>query len=343
MVLSLLSKLNFKSKMKKILTFIVLAGLVFGGAYYVKKNKKPAEKPIVYKTTFESDEYVRFDMEVYDSILKNYWAPHSQYDLSNFFKLGVEKVSGKSYTLSSTTREATAEMISLAISSATSTEAKKNLALNTAIVVLYNLQPLGRNGILSTQQETQLRQTVANIDTSKNLYQNLGLEKGATPEQVVKAYEKKDEELKKATTTEAKAKREEIAYVKKVLTNPQSKSLYDQAGIEPTIFTHKIGDTLYLYISKISPTTFGEFAYAIDSASSTKRLNSMIIDFRGNVGGSLDFLQNFLGLFVGPNQYAFDLFHQGDYQDRSIRNCQGFLFGRKIGVQNPTRKCQLYF
>jgi hypothetical protein len=38
--------------MKKILTFIVLAGLVFGGAYYVKKNKKPAEKPIVYKTTF---------------------------------------------------------------------------------------------------------------------------------------------------------------------------------------------------------------------------------------------------------------------------------------------------
>jgi C-terminal processing protease CtpA/Prc len=155
---------------------------------------------------------------------------------------------------------------------------------------------------------------VANIDTSKNLYQNLGLEKGATPEQVVKAYEKKDEELKKATTTEAKAKREEIAYVKKVLTNPQSKSLYDQAGIEPTIFTHKIGDTLYLYISKISPTTFGEFAYAIDSASSTKKLNSMIIDFRGNVGGSLDFLQNFLGLFVGPNQYAFDLFHQGDYQ-----------------------------
>jgi C-terminal processing protease CtpA/Prc len=121
------------------------------------------------------------------------------------------------------------------------------------------------------------------------------------------------EELKDSSK-EAKAKREEIAYVKKVLTNPQSKSLYDQAGIEPTIFTHKIGDTLYLYISKISPTTFGEFAYAIDSASSTKRLNSMIIDFRGNVGGSLDFLQNFLGLFVGPNQYAFDLFHQGDYQ-----------------------------
>lgn len=315
-------------KMKKIFTFIVLVGLVFGGAYYVKKNKKPEVKPIVYKTTFESDEYVRFGMEVYDSILKNYWAPHSQYDLSNFFKLGVEKVSGKSYTLSSTTREATAEMLSLAISSATSTEAKKNLALNTAIVVLYNLQPLGRNGILSTQQETQLRQTVANIDTSKNLYQNLDLEKGATPEQVVKAYEKKDEELKKATTTEAKAKREEIAYVKKVLTNPQSKSLYDQAGIEPTIFSHKIGDTLYLYISKISPTTFGEFAYAIDSASSTKKLNSMIIDFRGNVGGSLDFLQNFLGLFVGPNQYAFDLFHQGDYQVQRTVQPKFPLLGR---------------
>lgn len=205
-------------------------------------------------------------------------------------------------------------MLSRAIAAATSTEAKKNIALNTVIVTLYNLQPVGRNGILSTQQETALRQNVANIDTSKDLYQNLGLEKGATPEEVTKAYEKKDSELKASTTPEAKAKREEIAYVKNVLTNPQSKTLYDNNGVEPTIFTHKIGDTLYLYISKISPTTFGEFALAIDGASTSPKLNSMILDVRGNVGGSLDFLQNFLGIFVGPNQYAFDLFHQGDYQ-----------------------------
>ena len=39
----------------------------------------------------------------------------------------------------------------------------------------------------------------------------------------------------------------------------------------------------------------------------------MIIDLRGNIGGSLDFPQYFLGLFIGPNQYAFDLYHQDDY------------------------------
>ncbi len=300
--------------MKKILTFLVVVGIVVGGALYFKNHKTVKEEKVVYKTTFESDEFVRFDMEAYDSILQNYWAPHSQYDLNSYFKLAVEKVSGKSYVLASSTREATAEMLFKAFNEATSTEMKKGLALNTLILTLYNLQPLGRNGILSTQQETELRQNVANIDTTKNLYQNLGLEKGAKPEEIVKAFEKKDGELKASTSPEAKAQREQLAYTKKVLTNPQSKALYDQAGVEPTVFIHKLGNTLYMYVSKISPTTFGEFAVAIDGASTTPNMNSMILDFRGNVGGSLDFLQNFLGLFIGPNQYAFDLFHQGDYQ-----------------------------
>lgn len=299
--------------MKKLLFILIIVGVIAGGAYYKKGDFKKSEK-VVYKTPYEADEFVRFDMEAYDSILQNYWAPHSQYDLNNFFKLAVEKVAGGQYVLSSTTREAVAQMLATAMKTATSTDAKKNLALNTLNVVLYNLQPVGRNGLLSTQQETALRQNVANIDTSKNLYQTLGLEKGATPADVLKAYEKKDNELKASTSPDAKAQREQLAYTKNVLTNPQSKTLYDQAGVEPTVFTHKIGNTLYLYMSKISPTTFGEFALAIEGASTTPNMNSMIIDFRGNVGGSLDFLQNFLGLFVGPNQYAFDLFHQGDYQ-----------------------------
>lgn len=299
--------------MKKIIVLVLMVGVITGGGFYLKKNKI-TEKKVSYKTVFEKDEYVRFDMEAYDSILQNYWAPHSQYDLPNFFKLSIERITGSPAKLSTTTRDGVAEMVSIAINSATTTEAKKNIALNTVIMTLYNLQPIGRNGLLSTEQETQLRQTVANIDTTKNLYQKLGLEKGATAKDVLKAYEKKDSELKASTSPEAKAEREQLAYTKNVLTNPQSKTLYDQAGVEPTIFTHKIGDTLYLYISKISPTTFGEFALAIDGASTTPKLNSMIIDFRGNVGGSLDFLQNFLGLFIGPNQYAFDLFHQGEYQ-----------------------------
>ena len=43
-------------------------------------------------------------------------------------------------------------------------------------------------------------------------------------------------------------------------------------------------------------------------------MSTLILDFRGNIGGSLDFLPAFFGLFVGKDQYVFDFFHQGEYQ-----------------------------
>jgi carboxyl-terminal processing protease len=63
----------------------------------------------------------------------------------------------------------------------------------------------------------------------------------------------------------------------------------------------------------MSPTTLPEFQDALDSASTTPGLNSMIIDLRGNIGGSLDDAVNFLGFFLGPNQYGFDLYAQNTY------------------------------
>ena len=73
-------------------------------------------------------------------------------------------------------------------------------------------------------------------------------------------------------------------------------------------------------LSKISPTTLIEFVRAVDNASTTKNIDTMIIDFRNNVGGSLDFLVNFFGLFVGKNQYVFDFFQKGDYlPQRSVQ------------------------
>lgn len=98
------------------------------------------------------------------------------------------------------------------------------------------------------------------------------------------------------------------------MSNLINKETYDQTQIEPTIFSRTIGTTLYLYMDKISPTTLQEFARMVDSASTTPGLSSMIIDLRGNIGGDLTFPQYFLGLFLGPNQYAFDLYHQGDYR-----------------------------
>lgn len=297
--------------MKKLGSALLIIGvLLFGGYLYQKGVFKTIGSQ---KTLAEEDVYVRFGMEAYDSIRQNYWQEPLTYDLPNMFKLSLERVTGKSQTLSTTTRDGVAEMLFQSLSLATSTEEKKNLTLNTLLVVLYNLQPAGRNGILSTQEEKALRDNVANIDTSKNLYQNLGLEKGASKDDIETAYKKKESDLKKATSTEAKAELEQVTYAKKVLTNPDTKVLYDQNQVEPTVWPKTIGSTLYLYISKISPTTFYEFAKSVDNASTTK-VTSLILDMRGNVGGSLDFVQNFLGLFMGQNQYAFDLFHQGKYE-----------------------------
>ena len=62
----------------------------------------------------------------------------------------------------------------------------------------------------------------------------------------------------------------------------------------------------------MAPSTIEEFTAAIDSASTTPALTNLIIDLRGNIGGDLSFAQEFLSLFFGPNEYAFDLYHQGN-------------------------------
>jgi len=297
--------------MKKLLLVLILALSIGGFWFYNSKHTLGISSS--YKTPEEKDPYVRFGMEAYDSIKQNYWNDPKLYDLATIFKLSLEKAGAKT-DLATSTREGVATMLAKAVETATTTDAKKNLIVNTLIVVTYNLEPAGRNGILSTAQETQLRQTVANVNPGKDLYQDLGLQKGATVEDVELAYVEKSKELKASTTPEAKAELEQVTYANKVLTNNDSKALYDQNQIEPTVWTTKLDKTLYMYVSKISPTTFMEFAKAIDNASTTPGLNSMILDFRGNVGGSLDFVQNFMGLFLGGNQYAFDLFHQGEWQ-----------------------------
>jgi C-terminal processing protease CtpA/Prc len=281
---------------------------------------------VVYQTPQEKDPYVRFMMEGYDAVTTNYWVKPGEYskfntpELPQLFQLAVQK-EGATATLATTTRNGVAALLAASLKTATSTEAKKQFALQTLTIVLYNLPPLGRDGLLSQQQEKALRQDVANVNPGKDLYQDLGLQKGASPTDVAVAYSEKAAALKNATSTEAKAELQKVAYAHEILTNPTQKNMYDTAQIEPSVFSHVLGHTLYLDFDKISPTSLQEFAIAVDAASTTPGLDSMIIDMRGNVGGALDFAPAFLGLFIGSNQYAFDLYHQGDDQvQRTTQN-----------------------
>ncbi len=288
---------------------LVLAAL--GGAYWA--HSRAAEHS--YKTSDEaSSVYVRFDMEAYDSIQKNYWNTLSDADLSDLFRLSLEKAEGvSSVELSTSTRSATAAMLGRAFSQATSTEARRQLALNTLIVALYNLAPLGRDALFSSAQTTQLRQEVANVNPSNDLYATLGLSKGASIADVGRAARTKEALLEASNSPEAAAELKQVAYAAKVLSSADTKARYDESGIEPTGFGHLIGRTLYFDMSKMSPTTLQEFALAVDSASTTPGIDSMIIDLRGNVGGAFDLAPALLGLFLGPNQYAFDIYAQGKY------------------------------
>lgn len=296
-------------------TVSALALILCAGGYYL--YTRPAATPKAsFQTPEEADMYVRFVMEGYDSIVKNYWMKAKEDDFTHLFALSLQKATQASTTpvAPSADRAGVAQMLSSSFAVATSTDTKKKLAQDTLTVLLYNLQPIGRNSLFSEKQTQALRETVSNINPETDLYKNLGLAKGADAGEITKAYTEKETELKHATSTEAKKELEKITYAKNVLTNPDSKVLYDEAKIEPTVWSRRMGETLYLSIGKISPTTLQEFGRAIELASTTPKLSNLLIDVRGNVGGALDFLQYFLGLFIGEHQFAFDFFHQGDYE-----------------------------
>jgi len=85
--------------------------------------------------------------------------------------------------------------------------------------------------------------------------------------------------------------------------------------VEPTVFGNLVTpNILHLYISKISPTTVDDLNKETQKFDKGETLNALIIDLRENVGGSLDVLQYLLGPFIGSNNYAFELFQQGNYE-----------------------------
>jgi C-terminal processing protease CtpA/Prc len=107
-----------------------------------------------------------------------------------------------------------------------------------------------------------------------------------------------------------------------LFTSAQEKTLRDEVAnvnpttheVEPTVFSKTIGKTLYLNVTQIAPQTLQEIGLAVDKASTTPNIDSMILDFRGNIGGAMDFGPAFLGLFIGQDQYALDLFSHGEKQ-----------------------------
>jgi len=306
------------------LIFFIIVVIAAGAAVYWWHGHKDAalaaSAAASYKTPEEADPYVRFDMEAYDTIIANFWVAPGEYqkygvpELPDLFRLAADKQLGGTFTLASSTRMATAEMLAQALATASSTDEKRADALGMLSLILQTLPPQGHDELLSSQAETQLKDTVENVNPSANLYGDLGLSSGATAAQVDTAFAQKQQELAATTSAQGQQELADAEHAHQVLSAPVNKNIYDQTGAQPTVTSHRDGDTLYVGIAKVAPTTINEFVAAIEDASTTPGLDSLIIDLRGNVGGALDFTQNFMSLFLGANQYAFDLYHQDNLE-----------------------------
>lgn len=294
-------------------SMVVVSSIAGGIAYYKHVHARQRDEPMYQTVEEKNSVYVRFLLEAFDQTQKHYFAKPEEVNYIKLFELSIQKVASTDTQLADQTRASLAHYAYEQLMKQPE-DKRKQFVVDVVSVALYNLQPIGRNGVLSHKQEVALRQNVSNIDVTKDLYKDLGVEKGAPAETVEKAFNEKKEVLAKATTSAAHEELKRITYAKNVLMDTANKKLYDEQQIEPTIHGMVLDTTLYVSISKISPTTLREFGLLLDKVSTTKDLSSIILDFRGNVGGSLDFLQYFLGIFIGRNQFAFDLLHQGEYQ-----------------------------
>lgn len=268
----------------------------------------------------ESEIYVEFLSEVYDKIKEYYWDKITDEKLSDLFKRGSEKLTGVPQLLSSSDKDALRVMLAEIIRTLNGTEQKKEFSAHLANIVLVNLEPLGRSKIFTKKEREDLVNNIQNINPETNLYKTLEVEKDVSQKDLEKAFDEKTaelgEELEKASEEEKEKMEKELKSVKyayEVLSDTQKKEKYDTFGAEPTVLTKLVRpDIFHIYIQKFSPTTLEEFIKAADSVDNVEGLDTLILDLRSNIGGAITTLPQFLGPFIGKNQYAFEFFHQGE-------------------------------
>src|SRR3989344_160039 len=284
-----------------------------GYAYWTSpKGANIAGAAASYQTLDETnDVYVRFVMEAYDLIQKNYWQKADDKQLAQLFMLSVQKAAATT-TAEAVDRASTATLVAAQFAPLHDDGAKRQLATTILQVALYNMAPTGRNELLTSQQQKEVQQVVQKVDPSSNLYNELGVVPSSTAQEIQQAYAQKKSELEASTSPEAAKELARAGYVKDVLSNPTQKERYDTSKAEPTVFSRRFGSTLYIRLDRMSATTASDVTAALDTASTTA-LSSLIFDLRGNLGGALDQVPTMLGIFLGKNQYAFDIYHQGDF------------------------------
>lgn len=292
--------------------FIVLALIASEYFFFRFSHFKPVQEYIFFVTQ-KKDPYSEFIGEIYDIISQNYWEEIKDAELSNLFLTSSRQLA-PSKVLASQNKEGVKRLVA-EITKDMEPKKKKEFTIKLSDLTLASLKPNKRSRLYAQVNKQALKNLVQNVDPKTDLYKNLGVSKQAPQEEVAKAYEQKVSEIKKEETKapeEAKKKLEETNRAYEALGTAQKRELYDKYKIEPTVSNKFIKPgILYIPIRRISPQTFQEFINEINSISSQDRGEALILDLRGNIGGSIDLLPSFLGPFIGKNQYAFEFYKRG--------------------------------
>lgn len=324
------------SKVITIVIIIAAVGVIVGGVVIFAQGDQAfkfftrnSQEEVVVEE--EKNKYVELLAEVYDKIQENYWEVISDEDLFNLYKLGTGKIQEEQIPeiqmpeVTISNDKAGMKNMTLSIIEKLEDAKKKNYTVNVAAIVLANLQPFGRSGLYTMKKQQDLTDRVLNRDPDTNLYDVLEVTESATQEEIEQAIEQKTDELEQivqdeSQTEEAKQEAEEklalVTRAEETLIEPETRETYNEHKIESTVYSEIVHPTvLYLKIKQLSPLTYDEFqkeANRVDAEVNDK-LDSLILDLRGNVGGSVDLLPYFLGPFIGLNQYAYDWYQQGEY------------------------------
>jgi hypothetical protein len=324
---------NIPAQPKKIFFWVKLAilaiflvAIVITATHFYIQNKSSQVKGTSTSQEMNEDKniYLAFTDEIYDKIQEHYWNKISNEDLSNLYKLATEKINGKPVEVFFNDKPGVNAMVEKVMTDMTD-EQKKEFVVNLNNTVLANLEPFGRGGLFSQQQEEELKNEVSNVDSSTDLYQVLDIDKDSSNQEIQENYEQKREELdqivqdKTKTEEEIQTAQEKLALVDRAyetLGNQEERQLYNQSGIESTVDSRLVTPNIfYLHLKKMSPTSFEEFQRAANSVDDQPdSLNTLILDLRDNIGGSVDLMQWFLGPFIGQNNLAYEFYHQEEYE-----------------------------
>lgn len=305
--------------MQKPAILILVATLaVFLGAtefFFFKSSHVTKIKDAAVARIIPKNVYAEFIGEIYDLIKTEHWEELNNAAVSDLFFSAAQKL-GHTEFLKSPDKEGVKKLASNAMKSMDS-QKKKEFTVKLADMVLQSLRPAGRSRLYAQVNEEALKNLVANIDPNTDLYKTLGVSREAPQEEVRKNYEQKVEESKKEegeNPERAKKKLAEADRAYEAIKTPERRELYDKYKIEPTVDQKFIKPgILYIPIKKISPYTFEEFKNTINNININIKESgdALILDLRGNIGGSIDLLPKFLGPFIGKGRYAFEFYRRG--------------------------------